>query len=138
MRIRALVLLVGALVLFGLACTETAPSLPTQDKGWLVLFKRVTVPTDAPGLAEIEIEVRTGAHLSAPAPDGTKVSVDTTFGLFEGGGKTEVASTSAGRTVLTLVLEKSSNTTITARVSDAEASLTIDVSEDGAMKIGPS
>lgn len=137
MRIRALVLLVGALVLFGLACTETAPSLPTQDKGWLVLFKRVTVPTDAPGLAEIEIEVRTGAHLSTPAPDGTTVSVDTDFGQFEEGGTTVVAPTAAGRTVLTLVLEKPSNTTLTARVRDAEASLIIDVDEDGAMNIGP-
>jgi hypothetical protein len=138
MRIRALVLLVGALVLFGLACTETAPSLPTQDKGWLVLFKRVTVPADAPGLAEIELEVRTAAHLSTPSPDGTNVSVDTTFGQFEGGAKSTVVATSAGRTVLTLLLEKPSNTTLTARVSDAEASLIIDVGEDGAMKIGPS
>ena len=137
MRIRALVLLVGALVLLGLGCTETSPSLPTQDKGWLVLFKRVTVPTDAPGPAEIEIEVRTGAHLATPAPDGTKVALDTTFGRFESGGTTAVVATSAGHAVLMLVLEKPSNTTLTARVRDAEASLIIDVDEDGSMKNGP-
>ena len=138
MRVRGLVLLVGALATLGLACTETAPDLPTQDKGWLVLFKRVTFATDTPGLAEIEIEVRTGAHLTAPAPDGTKVLVDTTSGRFEGDGTTMEVTTNAGRAVLMLILHQPSGTTLTAKVHHAEARLTIDIDDRGKVKIGPS
>ena len=90
------------------------------------------------GVAEIEIEVRTGAHLSLPAPDGTKVSVETTLGYFESNGSTTEVWTTAGRAVLSLVLEQPSSTTIAARVGDAEARLVIDVDDRGSMQIGPS
>jgi len=85
MRARWCVILIVAVMLMVTSCGDDGPNLPTQSKDWLALFKRVTLAADEPGHAEIEIEVRTGPDFSEPAPDGTKIHVETTLGSFVGG-----------------------------------------------------
>jgi hypothetical protein len=80
-----------ASVLVLAACGDT--DLPTEEKSSLVLFKRVTIAADAPGRAEIEIEVRTGPHLSQPVSDGTSVILETSAGRFANGAKKVQLST---------------------------------------------
>jgi len=137
MKLRWCVPLLVAMMLVVTSCGDGGPNLPTQDKGHLVLFKRVTLAADAPGRAEIEIEVRTGADFSQPAPDGTGVSVETSLGQFEAGGAGITTSTVGGRAVVTLVLPGPAHLTITARTHDVEAELVIVVNADGSMQLGP-
>jgi hypothetical protein len=137
MKARWCVLLVVALMLVVSSCGDGGPNLLTHDKGQLLLFKRVTLAEDAPGRAEIEIEVRTGTDLSQPAPDGTRVSVKTSLGQFEGGGSQIGTSTVGGRAVVTLILPGAAHLTVTARTDDVEAQLMIVVNADGSMQIGP-
>ena len=137
MKARWCVLLVVALTLVVSSCGDDGPNLLTQDKGLLVLFKRVTLAADSPGRAEIEIEVRTGADFSLPAPDGTRVWVETSVGQFEGGGSRVDTSTVGGRAVVTMVLPGAAHLTVTASTHDVEARLTIIVNADGSMQVGP-
>ncbi len=137
MKARWCVLLVVALTLVVASCGHDGPNLLTQDKGLLVLFKRVTLAADAPGRAEIEIEVRTGTDFSLPAPDGTRLSVETSLGEFEGGGSRIGTSTVGGRAVVTLVLPGAAHLKITASTNDVEAQLTIVVNPDGSVQVGP-
>ena len=137
MKARWCVLLVVALMLVVSSCGDGSPNLLTQDKGRLLLFKRVTLAEDAPGRAEIEIEVRTGTDFSQPAPDGTRVSVKTSLGQFEGGASQIGTSTVGGRAVVTLILPGAAHLTVTARTQDVEAQLTIVVNADGSMQLGP-
>ena len=58
MKARRSVLLVVALVMVATSCGDGGPNLPTQSKGWLLQFKRVTLAADAPDRLEIEIVVR--------------------------------------------------------------------------------
>ena len=141
MKARWCVLLVVALTLVVSSCGDDGPNLLTQDKGLLVLFKRVTLAADTPGRAEIEIEieieVRTGADFSLPAPDGTRVWVGASLGQFAGGGSRVGTSTVGGRAVVTLILPGAAHLTVSASTHDVEARLTMVVNPDGSVQVGP-
>jgi len=137
MKVRWCVLLVVALTLIVSSCGDGGPNLLTQDKRHMVLFKRVTLAADAPDRAEIEIEVRTGADFSQPAPDGTRISIVTSLGQFEGGSSRIDTSTDGGRAVVTLILPGAAHLTVTANTRDVEARLMIVVNDDGSLQLGP-
>jgi hypothetical protein len=137
MKARWCVLLIVAPMLIVASCGYDGPNLLTHDKDLLVLFKRVTLAADTPGRAEIEIEVRTGTDFSLPAPDGTRLWVETSLGQFEGGGTRIDTSTVGGRAVVILVLPGTAHLTITANANDVEARLTIVVKPDGSVQVGP-
>ena len=132
------VLLVVALILVVTSCGDGGPNLPTQSKGWLALFKRVTLAADEPGRAEIEIEVRAGPNFSEPSPDGTKIHVETTLGTFVGGDRHIETATLGGRAIVTLVLPDAAHLTVTARAHDVEVQLAMAVTADGSLQLDPS
>lgn len=137
MKVRRSVLLVAALMVVASSCGDGGPNLPTQAKAWLVQFKRVTLAAETPDRAEIEIVVRTGSGFRKLAADGTKISVETTLGAFEGTGPSIETSTIDGHAVMTLVLPRGpAHMTVTARVDDAEARLAIVVDANGSMRLG--
>ena len=138
MKARWCVIVIVAIMVVVTSCGDGGPNLPTQSKGWLALFKRVTLAADEPGRAEIEIEVRTGADFSEPAPDGTKVRVETTLGTFVGGGRQIETATIGGRAVVTLVLPGAAHLTVTARTHDVEVRLPMVVTADESLQLGPS
>jgi hypothetical protein len=130
------VLLVIASALVVASCGDGGPYFTGQSKDDLVLFKRVTLATDAPDRLEIEIEVRTGPNYDDPAPDGTKVSVETSISEFEGNGPLIETSTIGGHAVVRLVLHSgASHTVVTARVDEVETQLSIVVDEYGSMRL---
>ena len=135
MLVRKLVLVVCALVVAVVACGDGGPVLLTQGKSWLVTFKRVTLAADAPDRAEIEIEVRTGPHLSEPAPDGTAVAVETSLGRFAGNGQHIETATVGGRLLVILEISGPGTITINARVHETEAGLVIVVRADGSLSV---
>jgi hypothetical protein len=137
MKARWCVLLLVAMTVVVTSCGDDGPDLLTHDKGTLVLFKRVTLAADSPGRAEIEIEVRAGADFSLPAPDGTRVWVETSLGQFEGGGPRVDTSTVGGRAVVTLILPGAAHLHVTASTEDVEARLAIVVNADGSVQVGP-
>ena len=138
MRARWCVILVVAMVLVVTSCGDGGPNLPTQSKGCLALFKRVTLAADEPGRAEIEIEVRTGPDFSEPAPDGTKIHVETTLGNFVGGDRHIETATLSGRAVVTLVLPGVAHLVVTAKAHDVEVHLAMAVTGDGSLHLRPS
>ena len=138
MRAPWCVILVVAMMFVVTSCGDGGPNLPTQSKDWLALFKRVTLAADEPGRAEIEIEVRTGADFSEPAPDGTKIRVETTLGSFVGGDRQIEIATLGGRAVATLVLPGATHLTVTARAHDVEVHLAMAVTGDGSLQLDPS
>ena len=138
MRARWCVVLIVAMIFVVTSCGDGGPNLPTQSKDWLALFKRVTLAADEPGHAEIEIEVRTGANFSEPAPDGTKIRVETTLGSFVDGDRHIEATTLSGRAVVTLVLPGAAHLTVTARAHDVEVHLEMVVTADGSLQLRPS
>jgi len=138
MKARWCVILVVAMILVSTSCSDGGPNLPTQSKSWLALFKRVTLAADEPGRAEIEIEVRTGPEFSEPAPDGTKIQVETTLGSFVGGDLHIETATLGGRALVTLNLPGAAHLTVTARTHDVEAHLEMVVTAGGSLQLGPS
>lgn len=130
---RKLVLVACASVLSLAACGDT--SLPTEEKSYLVLFKRVTIAADAPGRAEIELEVRTGAHLSQPAPDGTSVTLETSAGRFANGARVVHLATAGGRALTELEIEGPETLQLKARVHEVETQLAMIVRRDGSVVI---
>lgn len=126
-----LVVCTSALVLA--ACGDT--DLPTEEKSSLVLFKRVTIAADAPGRAEIELEVRTGAHLSQPASDGTTVTLETSAGRFANGAKVVQLSTAGGRALAELEISGAQNLQLKARVPGTETRLAVLVRRDGSLVV---
>ena len=138
MKARWFVLLVVALIFVVTSCGDGVPNLPTQSKGWLALFKRLTLAADEPGRAEIEIELRTGADFAETAPDGTKIHVETTLGTFVGGDRHIETATISGRAVVTLVLPGAAHLTVTARAHDVEVHLAMAVTADGSLQLDPS
>ena len=138
MRARWCVILIVAMIFVVTSCGDGGPNLPTQSKDWLALFKRVTLAADEPGHAEIEIEVRTGADFSDPAPDGTKIHVETTLGSFVSGDRHIETTTLGGRAVVTLVLPGAAHLTVTARAHDVEVHLEMVVTADGSLQLRPS
>jgi len=137
MRARWCVILMVAMMFMVTSCGDGGPNLPTQSKDWLALFKRVTLAADEPGLAEIEIEVRTGPEFSEPAPDGTTIQVETTLGSFVGGGRHIETATIGGRALVTLDLPDAAHLTVTARTHDVEAHLEMVVTAGGSLQLGP-
>jgi len=137
MKIRWLILLVGVAISTVTACSDGGPGLFKHDADHLVLFKRVTLASDARDRAEIEIEVRTGSNFSEMAPDGTVVALQTTFGSFENGAPRIVTKTVGGHAVEKLTLPGPSRLTVTARSRDAESRLVIDVRDDGSITLDP-
>ena len=131
------ILLVGIAISTVTACGDGGPGLFQHDADNLVLFKRVTLASDARDRAEIEIEVRTGSNFSEMAPDGTAVVLETSAGAFENNGPRIEATTFCGRTVNTLILPEPSRITITARSHHVEAQLVIDIKEDGSITLDP-
>jgi hypothetical protein len=118
------------------SCGDGGPSLLNQQADRLVEFKRVTLATDAPDRLEIEIVVRTGHDFSEPAPDGTKIVVETSISEFEGNGPLIETSTIGGHAVVRLVLhDGAAHTVVTARVDNVEAQLSIVVDEYGSMRL---
>ena len=138
MRARWCVILIVAIMFLVTSCGDGGPNLPTQSKGWLALFKRVTLAADEPGRAEIEIEVRTGPDFTEPAPDGTKIDVEPTLGPFVGGDRHIEAATIRGRAVVSLVLPGAAHLTVTAKAHDVEVSLAMAVTADGSLQLDPS
>jgi hypothetical protein len=138
MKVRWFVLLVVALIFVVTSCGDGGPNLPTQSKGWLALFKRVTLAADEPGRAEIEIELRAGPDFAEPAPDGTKIHVETTLGTFVGGDRHIETATISGRAVVTLILPGAAHLTVTARAHDVEVHLAMAVAGDGSLQLDPS
>jgi hypothetical protein len=131
------VLLVIASAFAIASCGDGGPYFTSQSKDELVLFKRVTLATDAPDRLEIEIEVRTGPNFTDPAPDGTKVSVETSLGEYEGNGPRFATTTMSGHAVVRLVPPPGpAEIVVTARVDDVEAKLAIVVDEYGSMRLG--
>ena len=131
------ILLVGIAISTVTACGDGGPGLFQHDADNLVLFKRVTLASDARDQAEIEIEVRTGSDYSGIAPDGTVVALETSFGFFENGSPRIETETVGGHAVEKLTLPGPSRLTITARSRDAESRLVIDVKDDGSMTLDP-
>lgn len=138
MKISRSVLLVGIAILTCGACSDSGPSLIKHDADYLVLFKRVTLASDARDRAEIELEVRTGSDFSKIAPDGTPVTLETSAGVFEDNGPTVEATTVGGHIVATLILPEASRFTVAAQSHDVEARLVIDVTDDGSIQLNPS
>lgn len=123
----------------GVAACGGGPHFTSQTNDELVLFKRITLATDSPDRLEIEIEVRTGPNFTDPAPDGTKVSVETSLGRYEGNGPSIATSTEGGHAVVRLVPPPGpADIVVTARVESAEAKLVIVVDEHGSMRLGSS
>ncbi len=137
MKIRLSILLVGIAISAVTACGDGGPGLLKHDADNLVLFKRVTVASNARDLAEIEIEVRTGSDFSRMAPDGTLVVLETSFGTFENGSHLIETRTIGGHAVENLRLPGPTRLTVTARSHDAESRLVIDVREDGSITLDP-
>jgi hypothetical protein len=137
MKARRRVLLVIALTIIATSCGDGGPTSFSPSKDWLVQFKRVTLADDAPDRLEIEIVVRTGAHFAEPAPDGTKVAVQTSVSEFESNGPRIEASTVGGHALVRLVLHPGpAHMKVSARVESVEAQLSIVVDEYGSMRIG--
>jgi hypothetical protein len=136
MKARRSVLLVVAWLMVATSCGDGGPSLIDHNNDLLVEFKRVTLAADAPDRLEIEIVVRTGVDYSELAPDGTKISVETSISEFEGNGPVIETSTIGGHAVVRLVLRPgAAHTVVTARVDDVEAQLSIVVDDHGSMRI---
>jgi hypothetical protein len=136
MKARWSVLLVIAVMVVATSCGDGGPSLISHDSDRLVEFKRVTLASDAPDRLEIEIVVRTGDDYSELAPDGTKISVETSISEFEGNGPRIETSTIGGHAVVRLVLHPgAAHTVVTARVDDVEAQLSLVVDKNGSMRI---
>ena len=136
MKARWSVLLVIALAMFVTSCGDDGLGLLNHTTDQLVEFKRVTLASDAPDRLEIEIVVRTGLDFTEPAPDGTKIIVETSISEFEGNGPLVETSTIGGHAVVRLVLHNgAAHTIVTARVGKAEAQLSIVVDERGSMRI---
>ena len=135
MLARKLVVVVCTLVVEVAACGDGGPSLPTQEKDWLILFKRVTLASDTPDSVEIELEVRTGTHLSLPAPDGTTLTLESSLGRFEGAGPVAKIPTVEGRALARLEIGGPGNINVTARVHQAETRLAIFVRHDRSLAI---
>ena len=136
MKARWSVLLVVALMMVATSCGDGGPNILNPGDDWLVKFKRVTLATDAPDRLEIEIIVKTGSDFSEPAPDGTKVAVETSISEFEGNGPVIETSTIGGHAVVRLVLHPgAAHTVVTARVDDVEARLSVVVDENGSMRL---
>ena len=130
------VLLVIALMVVATSCGDGGPDLLNPGSDWLVKFKRVTLATDAPDRLEIEIVVKTGSDYSEPAPDGTKVAVETSISEFEGNGPIIETSTIGGHAVVRLVLHSgAAHTVVTARVEDVEVRLSVVVDDHGSMRL---
>jgi hypothetical protein len=135
MKARRSVLLVIALTILSTSCGDGGPSFLTHADN-LVEFKRVTLATDAPDRLEIEIMVRTGLDYCEPAPDGTRVVLETSISEFEGNGPRIETSTIGGHAVVRLVLlPGAAHTVVTARVNKFEARLSIVVDEHGEMRL---
>lgn len=134
MKVHWCVLLVGLAVLLTTACGDDGPDIFGQENS-LIQFKRVTLASDAPDRAEIEIEVRTGPHFSQPAPDGTKVVIKTSSGFFEDGGAVMETTTAGGRALITLVLPGPTHLQVTAAVDGTEGRLTMIVDQDGSLRV---
>jgi len=136
MKARWSVLLVIALMIGATSCGDGGPNILNPGNDWLVKFKRVTLATDAPDRLEIEIIVKTGTDFTEPAPDGTKVVVETSISEFEGNGPVIETSTIGGHAVVRLVLHSdAAHTVVTARVDDVEAQLSVVVDEHGSMRL---
>jgi hypothetical protein len=136
MKARWSVLLVIALMIVAASCGDDGLNLLNHQNDRLVEFKRVTLATDAPDRLEIEIVVRTGLDFTEPAPDGTKVIVETSISEFEGNGPLIETSTIGGHAVVRLVLHNgAAHTIVTARVDKVEAQLSIVVDDNGSMRI---
>ena len=139
MKAPRFVLLAITLMVVAASCGDDGPSLPSQSKDCLVQFKRVTLASETPDRLEIEIVVLTGLDYSKPARDGTKISIETTIGEFEGSGPAIEATTIGGHALVTLVLPRGpSLMAVTARVENVEAHLSIIVDENGSMRLGSS
>jgi hypothetical protein len=136
MTARRSVLLIIVFVFIATSCGDGGPGLLNPGNDWLVKFKRVTLATDSPDRLEIEIVVRTGPNFSEPAPDGTKVAVETSISEFEGNGPILETSTIGGHAVVRLVLHSTAaHTVVTARVEDVEVRLSVVVDEHGSMRL---
>ena len=136
MTARRSVLLIIALVFIVTSCGDGGSNLLNPGDGWLVKFKRITLATDAPDRLEIEIVVKTGSDFSEPAPDGTKVAVETSISEFEGNGPMIETSTIGGHAVVRLVLHSgAAHTVVTARGDDVEVQLSVVVDEHGSMRL---
>jgi hypothetical protein len=136
MKARHHVLLVVAMMIAAASCGDGGPGLLKSGTDRLVEFKRVTLATDAPDRLEIEIVVRTGPEFTEPAPDGTKVVVETSISEFEGNGPLIETSTIGGHAVVRLVVPSgATHTVVTACVDEVEARLSIVVDESGSMRL---
>ena len=136
MTARRSFLLVVALIFIASSCGDGGPSILNPGNDWLVKFKRVTLATDAPDRLEIEIVVKTGSDFTEPAPDGTKIFVETSISEFEGNGPIIETSTIGGHAVVRLVLHSdAAHTVVTARVDDVEVQLSVVVDEHGSMRL---
>lgn len=135
MLAQKLVVVICTLVFAFAACGDGGPDLPTQEKDWLILFKRVTLSSDTPDSVEIELEVRTGTHLSQPAPDSTTLTLETSLGRFEGAGPVAKIPTAEGRALARLEIGGPGNINVTARVHQSETRLTIVVRPDGSLTV---
>jgi hypothetical protein len=134
-RRRAPFLLV-ALLIVAASCGDGELGLLKHQTDRLVEFKRVTLAADAPDRLEIEIVVHTGPDYSVPAPDGTKVVVETSISEFENNGPVVETSTIGGHALVRLILlPGAAHTVVTARVEDVEAELSIVVDEHGSMRV---
>ena len=136
MKARWTVLLVIASMIGATSCGDGRPGILNPSNDWLVKFKRVTLATDAPDRLEIEIVVKTGSDFTEPAPDGTKIFVETSISEFEGNGPVIQTSTIGGHAVVRLVLRSdAAHTVVTARVEDVEVQLSVVVDEHGSMRL---
>ena len=136
MKARRSVLLVVAMMIVVTSCGDGGLILPKHRTDQLVEFKRVTLAADAPDRLEIEVVVRTGPDFSEPAPDGTKVLLETSISEFEGNGPVVETTTIGGHAVVRLVLHSgAAHTVVTARVNGVEAQLSIVVDEHGSMRL---
>lgn len=135
------VALVGLTLLLAVTLLACAGEDTIGDVQWMVQFSAVqTAPSlltsgDSSAL-QIQVAVdRITSGRREPAPDGTLVEFGSTGGRFESGAATQQAWTTGGGALAVLSVERPGSYDVTARVSDTEAILHVDLAENGAAAV---
>jgi len=132
---RAGLLAVAALAAFALCgCSDNERVLAPEEEEWLVIFQSLEGNSDDPTALRIGILVRT-SRSQTPAPDGTRITVDTSNWLFENDDTVTVTETTDGVGYVVLLLGEPGTATLVARALGAEASALVLFESDGSVSM---